>query len=139
MMKFRDNRKEHNLKKYGIVPITFYVYAQMPSLILKNLHPFLSEAEAMEVGIEPSRDIVAFLFHECLLFFCETKVFKICHLLFHEFSKALWVNGVVSVYKAVAHHGTWEAVDNGATHRQFIEVGISKMRNNRFHRYCLFE
>ena len=120
------------------MPVAFYVDMQMALSILRDFHPVFLETETMTIGLEPCRYVITTLAHELFFLLGKAEVFEICYLLFDERSEAFWIYGIVTVDKAVTHHGTGITVDNGTAHGELVKVGIGKMCDDWIHKTVSF-
>ena len=71
VVQLRYYGKNLHFEQHGLVPISFEVDVQVSFGVLADFHPVGIVAETAQIGVEPSGQIVATLFHE--LFFLASK------------------------------------------------------------------
>ena len=137
-MQLRYDGEYLHLEEHGLVPIAFYLEAQVALFVLLHIfHPTRVVAKSAQIGVEPSGQIVAFATHKLFFFLGEAQVLKILYLAFELIGKSCRIFGAVAVYKLIFHHGAWEAIEYGAAHSELIEVGIGEMGDDWFHSFSV--
>ena len=85
------------------------------------------------ISIEPGGDEAAPTLHEVDLLVGDDQLFEQGDLLGEPFGESGRVDGPVAVGEGVPDAGSREVVDDGAAHRELVEVVVGEVGDDRFH------
>ena len=106
----------------------------MALIVEPRLHPRRIITESFQIGIEPFGYIVALAAHEGNLLIGDDDILKIFHLFHDELVEAVGILGVVPVFETIFHLCSWEIVNDGTAHGELIEVVVSEVSDDLFHK-----
>ncbi len=99
----------------------------MPLSILPYPHEAAVVTEALQITVEPSRNIIATPLHESDLFVGYDELLKHLNLLSDQFSKPWRIDTLVTIRKTVLYVRTRKIVNNRGTHRELIQIVVCEM------------
>ena len=128
-----DDGQHLHLEQNGVAPVALEGNVEMALSVLLHARPLRAVAEALEVGEEPCGHVAAFAAHERDLLIGDDDVLEHLDLFLHQVGEALGVDGVVAVDEGVFDFGARVVVDDGAAHRELIQVVVGEMVDNLSH------
>ena len=128
-----DDGQHLHLQQDRVGPAALEIDVQVTLVILPDADPPAVEAIALQVVVEPVGDVGAAALHEVDLFVGDDQLFEQGDLLGEPFGESGRVDGPVTVGEGVPDAGSREVVDDGAAHRELVEVVVGEVGDDRFH------